>query len=118
MLAYFIRVAQLPGEDVNAYHRRRMRSVATLAKARGLWGLQHASRVLDWAAHLKRPHNSHCLAAALFAWRDQEWLKSRRLDPEIGSGRGRPGTRLQPGPVVKRWDEALEGAQEYVAAFM
>ena len=113
MLSYFIRVDRYPGEDFNVFHRRRSRSIATLAKARGLWGTQHAERVLAWADHLRRGRNSHSLAAALFAWRDQDWLADRRHDPDIGSGIGRAGTRLQPGPVVKRWDESLEGARQF-----
>ena len=113
MLSYFVRVERYPCEEINRFHRRRSRSIATLAKARGLWGVQHAERVLAWADHLRRERNSHSLAAALFTWRDHNWLSNRRQDPDVGSGIGRPGTRLLPGPVVKRWDESLEGAHDY-----
>ena len=53
-------------------------------------------------------------AAELFNWHDHNWLHARRLDPNIGSGVLRPGTRAAPSPVVKRWDEALADADLFV----
>ena len=107
MLSYFVNVPRLPSETIESFHRKRMRRVAELQRCYGDWGTEHANRVLDWAEHLRRDRNSASIAAALFKWRDHEWLQSRRQDDSIGTGVGRPGTRAAPGPVPKRWDEAL-----------
>ena len=66
----------------------------------------HAGFLL-WADHLKRSRNGKSLAADFFKWNDQYWLHVRSLDPDVGSGAFRPGTRAAPGPGVKRWDESL-----------
>ena len=101
MLSYFCKLERFPGEDDDAYFRRRMRTVATTARIHGVWGLDHAQRVVAWADHLKRCRNSCSLASRLFSWHDQSWLQVRRLDPLIG-GAARPGTRSSSGPVHRR----------------
>ncbi len=111
MLSYFVHAEPCVGETLDFWHRRRMRKVAYVTQSHGTWGMEHAKRVLDWSGHLKRERNSHSLAAALFLWHDHHWLQTRRLDPDIGSGQMRPGTRAGPGPVMKRWDEALADAE-------
>ena len=114
MLGYFFKVERMPCEDDAHYNRRRMRQISYLARQYGTWGHAHAQRVVDWAEHLKRPHNSASPAAQLYAWRGPHWLHARRLDPDVGSGMHRPGTRSSPGPVVRRWDESVPDAREYV----
>ena len=114
MLSYFIHIQRLPDEPLDRFHRRRMRKVSDTAKHYGEWGVEHARRVLAWADHLKRSRNKKSLASELFCWHDQHWLHARRLNPDVGSGVLRPGTRAAPGPVVKRWDEALAGAEFFV----
>ena len=116
MLAQFVRIEWLPGDTAETFNRRRMRTIATYAREQGSWGRDHARRVLAWADHLRRPRNSSGQAAALFTWHDAKWLQERRLDPEVGAGLMRPGTRSAPGPVVKRWDEAHCGAQEHLCS--
>ena len=113
-LSQFVHIEQLPGEEVHTFHRRRMRAIAALIRQRGTWSKLHARRVVAWASHLARPRNLTSLAAMLHSWRDSSWLERRRLDPDTG-GAHRPGTRSAPGPVVKRWDEALEAAQEFLS---
>ena len=113
MLSYFLHVQRWPDESLNSWHRRRMRQVANAANESGNWGRDHAQRVLTWSDHLQRERNNGSLAAALFCWHDHHWLEARRLDPGTG-GPFRPGTRASPGPVVKRWDEALQDARAHV----
>ena len=78
-------------------------------------GMLHAQRVVDWSEHLLRERNAQSLASRFFSWHDHEWLQNRRLDPDIGVGALRPGTRALPGPVMKRWDEALADAREFLS---
>ena len=94
----------------------RARLVSTIARQRGLWGLEHANRVLLWAEHLRRPRNSASLASTLFAFRDAQWLEKCRTNPDMGGYR-RPGTRQEAGPVCRRWDEALDDARAYAESF-
>ena len=107
MLLHFLRLERLPTDDDNAYFRRRMRAVASVARVQGSWGPDHARRVVAWSDYLKRPRNAHTLAARLLSWRNELWLQQRRRDPSIG-GAAQPGTRSASGPVHRRWDEALE----------
>ena len=113
MLSHFFKLERWPVEDLDAYHRRRMRAIASVARQHGTWGSQYAKRLLNWAEHLRRPRNKLSLAAQLFVWRDGDWLQSRRRDPLVG-GASRPGTRSSSGPVHRRWDESLEHAAEYL----
>ena len=83
-----------------------MRSVSCLPREQGAWGLLHAQRVVDWAAHLERPRNGNSLAAILYDWHVSAWLNARRRDPVIG-GADRPGPRASSGPVVARWDDGV-----------
>ena len=48
MLLHFLRLERLPTDDDNAYFRRRMRAVASVARVQGSWGLDHARRVVAW----------------------------------------------------------------------
>ena len=114
MVAYFIHIQRLPSETLQSWHRRRMRKVAEIARQQGTWGTLHAQRVIDWSEHLQRERNAQSLAANLYSWHDHVWLQNRRLDPEVGTGAMRPGTRALPGPVMKRWDEALADAKEFL----
>ena len=109
MLSQFLHLERLPTDDDDTYFRRRMRTVASVARQLGSWGSDHARRVVSWSEHLKRSRNSFSLAARLYTWRDENWLQQRRLDPLIG-GTSRPGTRSSSGPVHRRWDEAVESA--------
>ena len=113
MLAHFVKVEPLEGEDFSSYHRRRMRLIGNLARQRGLWGKQHAERVVAWADHLDRPRNHASLAAELYKWHDSAWLQQRR----IASGIMRPGTRAKAGYLPKRWDEAVPDARDYINAW-
>ena len=110
MLAQFSNLEHLPLQSPAQYNRRRMRAVSSLAREQGAWGLLHAQRVVDWAAHLERPRNANSLAAILYAWHGSDWLNARRRDPDIG-GADRPGTRASSGPVVARWDDGVFAAR-------
>ena len=107
MLAHFVRVERLPCEELPNYNRRRMRTIGNLALQRGIWGNEHAKRVVAWADHLERAQNASSLAAQLFLWRDQLWLQQRRID----SGVMRPMTRALSGFLPKRWDESIQDAR-------
>ena len=107
MLAQFVRTERWPLEDSVNYSRRRMRSIATLARMHGAWGLEHAERVVNWSDHLQRERNQLSLAAQLYAWRGAAWLQERRVE----SSSGRPGTRQYSGYAQRRWDEAVEDAK-------
>ena len=111
MLSQFLKLERFPHEGNSSYHRRRMRVVASIARQGGLWGEDHARRVIDWALHLKRDRNRSSLASQLYIWRNEEWLAQRRRDPLVG-GAARPGTRRSSGPLHRRWDEAVESARE------
>ena len=90
MLAQFSNLKHLPLQSPAKYTRLGLRAVSSLAREQGAWGLLHAQRVVDWAAHLERPRNGNSLAAILYAWHGSDWLNARRRDPDIG-GAGRPG---------------------------
>ena len=98
----------MPQEELSNFHRRRMRIVGNLARQQGLWGTDHARRVVSWAEHLQRPHNSSSLAAHFFQWHGPEWLQQRRID----SGVMRPLTRAMAGYMPKRRDEAIADARD------
>ena len=100
MLSHFFQLERWPLEDVQRYHRRRMRAIAFVARQHGKWGHQYAKRLVDWAKHLQRGRNKASLAAQLFEWRDGSWLQARRRDPLIG-GTSRPGTRCSSGPIYQ-----------------
>ena len=70
----------MPLEALPNFHRRRMRIVGNLARQQGLWVTDHAMRVVSWAEHLQRLHNSSALAARFFQWHRPEWLQQRRID--------------------------------------
>ena len=110
MLARFVKIERQPCEELSNYCRRKMRCVSNLARHQGLWGAEHAKRIIDWADHLQRPQNQSSLAAQLFLWHDAEWLQRRRIE----SGVMRPATRATPGFLPKRWDESLEEARTYL----
>ena len=105
-LSQLIRIEQLPGKQLQSYHRRRMRTIANMVQRRGSWSQLPAKRVVLCADHLQRPRNHASLASMFYLWHDASWLRMRRLSLEIG-GPGRPGTRLVRGPVIARWDESM-----------
>ena len=115
MLSQFVRIERFPSEVAEVWNRRRMRMIAGIARDCGTWGKVHASRVLAWADHLKRPRNATSLAASLFAWHDVAWLEARRRNPDLGGRTQRPGTRASSRHIVKRWDEALADAEHCFA---
>ena len=92
MLSYFLHLERLSSDDDRSYHRRRMRVVAGVARQYGVWGDDHAQRIVDWAEHLKRPRNKSSLASLLYSWHNADWLQQRRRDPLIGQSQ-RLGTR-------------------------
>ena len=102
----------MPDEPLDRFVRRRAKSVATVARSYGDWGTDHAKRVLAWAEHMCRPQNGTSISSILFQWHDASWLQARR-DRNIG-GTQRPGVRVQPGHVQRRWDEALISAKFHV----
>ena len=110
MLARFVKIERQPCEELANYCRRKMRSVGNLARHQGLWGTEHAKRVIAWADHLERPQNHKSLASQLFLWHDAEWLQRRRVE----SGVMRPATRASSGFLPKRWDESLQNARTYL----
>ena len=110
MLARFVKIERHPCEELANYCRRKMRCVSNLARHQGLWGTEHAKRVIAWADHLERPQNHTSLASQLFLWHDAEWLQRRRVE----SGVMRPATRASPGYLPKRWDESLQDARAYL----
>ena len=114
MLSQFLYLERLPTDDDRSYHRRRMRTVASVARQYGVWGEDHARRVVTWAQHLQRPRNGTSLASILFRWHTAEWLQRRRRDALIGQN-SRLGTRLCSGPLFRRWDESVTVAEEVVA---
>ena len=109
MLSQFLQVERWPLEDCDKYHRRRMRLVSSVARSQGLWGDEHAKRVIAWAEHLTRAMNHSSLASFLYRWHGEEWLHNRRLDPLVGCS-NRLGTRAYNGPVYRRWDETVSDA--------
>ena len=108
MLLQFLHLERLHWDDDRAYHRRRMRAVADVARQHGVWGEEHAQRIGDWAEHLKRLRNERSLVS-LFFLHNAEWLQQRRRDPLVGQTQ-RPGTRFCSGPIYRRWDESVDGA--------
>ena len=86
--------------------------MSDLARQRGLWGVEHARRVVSWSDHLKRPRNELSLAAILYSYHDATWLESRRQCSRGGTMR--PGTRTDAGPVFARWDESVIKALEFL----
>ena len=110
MLARFAKIERQPCEELANYCRRKMRSVGNLARHQGLWGTEHAKRVIAWADHLERPQNHKSLASQPCLWHDAEWLQRRRLE----SGIMRPATRASPGYLPKRWDESLQDVRAYL----
>ena len=109
MLGQFLQVERWPLEDFDEYHRRRMQLVSSVARSQGLWGDEHAQRVVDWAQHLTRSLNHASLASSLYRWHGQVWLQNQRLDPLVG-GTNRPGARAFSGPAYRRWDESVSDA--------
>ena len=107
MLARFVKVERMPDEEVENFCRRKMRIVGNLARHQGLWGIEHAKRIVAWADHLQRPQNHRSLASQLFMWHDTEWLQQRRVE----SGVIRPATRASLGYLPKHWDECLLNAR-------
>ena len=100
----------MPGEELEFFCRRKMRIVGNLARHQGLWGTEHAKRVIAWSEHLERPQNKNSLASQLYLWHGPDWLQNRRVE----SGVMRPATRALPGFLPKRWDEALQDAHSYL----
>ena len=62
MLARFVQIDRMPCKELADYCRRKMRVVGNLARHLGLWGIDHARRVIAWAEHPERPQNSNSLA--------------------------------------------------------
>ena len=114
MLARFVKIERQPCEELPNFCRRKIRSVGKLARHQGLWGTEHAKRIIDWAEHLQRPHNHKSLASQFFRWHDAEWLQRRRVE----SGVMRPATRATPGFLPKRWDESLQEARAYLQQYL
>ena len=111
-MGHFVRIERLPWEEVQNFHRRRMRIIARLARQQGTWGKAHAERVVASAAHLQRPRNQFSIAAHLYGWRGPAWLQSRQVD----SGVMRPLTRALPGFLSRRWDESINDARAFIEA--
>ena len=57
LIAAFLRIQRLPGEDVADYVRRRNRSAARVAGRSGRWSLFWAQRITRWDEHIRRAHD-------------------------------------------------------------
>ena len=112
MLSHFLHLERFPFEDDRAFHRRRMRLIAGVARQHGVWGEDHARRIVDWSEHLSRARNNTSISSLLYMWHNADWLQQRRRDPLIGQSQ-RPGTRHCSGPVYRRWDESLMLAKQH-----
>ena len=106
VVASMLEVPRLPGEDIDAWQRRRSRRAGAVARRWGLWSLRHQSRALDWYHHLCRDHVPSMAAAAL-RWRGATWRRQRRLmQGSSSSEAGRLGSRVLT-HVNARWEDAL-----------
>ena len=112
MLATFVYTERRPCEDAADYNRRRMRIIGNLAREQGLWGTEHAQRIVAWAEHLERPHNHMSPAAQLYTWHGPAWLSQRRQE----SGTMRPMTRASSGFLPKWWGESVDEAKLHMSA--
>jgi len=110
MLARFVQIDRMPCEELADYCRRKTSVVGNLARHQGLWGIDHAKRVIAWADHFERPQNNNSLASQLYLWHSPDWLQNRHVESRVM----RPATRALPGYLPKRWDEALHDAHSYL----
>ena len=107
-----LRIKKSPVESVQEFNGRRARAVRL--HVRPHWSFIWYNQCDKWAKHLERHPN--LWPARLFAYRNALWLQTQRF--LVGSASilaGRTGTRANPGPVQRRWQDGLSFARQCLA---
>ena len=119
MVASILRYRPSPGEDLGAFHRRRMRDARAIAATNGRWSSRWFDRFERWNEHLHR-HPDHS-STRLLAWKDAAWLRERRATSAASNPNrwnawsclaGRTDTRCCSGYVAQRWESGREYGRE------
>lgn len=100
-----------PGEDPEAFVRRRNHAAACEARQQGLWSDLWRRRVIDWSEHCGRARNQNSWASKALQYHGKAWLQEQRRLHVVGEfsslTAGRTCTRSFPGIVHKRWHHEL-----------
>ena len=73
MICYILSVRPIPGEEIGAFCRRRMRLAHAQARTCGTWSAKWFSRFLEWDSHLLR--HPELPATRLRGTRSATWLQ-------------------------------------------
>ena len=118
MTSTSLRMRLQPGEEPEAFVRRRARIARDLCNRSGWWSRVWHERSCHWDEHIRRHPDSP--AGAMVLWHGADWLRQRRSvfaasNPIRATAwtttSGRTDTRVRAGYVAKRWDEGIEWAK-------
>ena len=109
MVRHIMNLRPKPGEDIDQFHRRVSRTVASECRSRGLWSVRWANSVAGWACHLCRNTKNGCQASRLLHVRPLSELAERRSLHD-----GRPCVRSTSGFINRRHLESVAHAFEYL----
>ena len=123
MTSSLLKLPREPGEEAEAYVRRRGREARKCNMSQGLWSQHWFGRAIRWDDHLARPANQHTWAAKLREYKGKEWLMHRRAlfapsaasrGSSVSITAGRTGTRSVHGKVHMRWHDGIDLARSYL----
>ena len=77
------------------------------------WSLLWAAAIVNWAAHMLRNTGNACWSANLLHVKSTHELDERRAC----SSSKRPGTRLTPGFMCRRWTDSEAAASVFISSF-
>ena len=105
-----------PGDTPETFVRRRRWRAGVLAKQVGTWSALWAKRATRWHDHVLRSRGPCGWGKALLTFRSEAWLRERRATFAAQFSlrqrawsifSGRTDTRVGPGKVQPRWEEAI-----------
>ena len=109
MIKIIMALRKRESESVPQFCLRAATSAARTSRECGLWSVRWSRSVVSWSLHVARNHNLAVWAAPLLDIRSSAELSQRRRD-----NGGRPGTRRDPGFIIKRWVDSVPDALNYL----